>query len=130
MYKNVSDSISEEKQTCIQTHHLDFFLQNPLLPVTVTDQIRLWEREKNRLQADEGEFYINGSTRDNALTRVMTTGILHSNFHTGADFELVKEYAESMGVLLWQDTARRLMFVSSAGMAPVRDFIARRRLHD
>lgn len=32
------------------------FLQNPLLPVTVQDQIRLWELEKNRLQSQEGEY--------------------------------------------------------------------------
>jgi transcription initiation factor TFIIH subunit 4 len=29
--------------------------QNPLLPVTVQDQIRLWELEKNRLKSSEGE---------------------------------------------------------------------------
>jgi transcription initiation factor TFIIH subunit 4 len=102
-------------------------LQNPLLPVTVTDQIRLWEREKNRLQADEGKFSL-------MLYAICTNfpffslGILHFNFHTGADFELVREYADSMGVLLWQDTAKRLLFVSLAGMAPVRDFMERRRL--
>jgi RNA polymerase II transcription initiation/nucleotide excision repair factor TFIIH, subunit TFB2 len=28
--------------------------QNPLLPVTVQDQIRLWELEKNRLKSHEG----------------------------------------------------------------------------
>jgi transcription initiation factor TFIIH subunit 4 len=28
--------------------------QNPLLPVTVQDQIRLWELEKNRLKSSEG----------------------------------------------------------------------------
>lgn len=33
--------------------------QNPLLPVTVQDQIRLWELEKNRLKSSEGEL-LNG----------------------------------------------------------------------
>lgn len=28
--------------------------QNPLLPVTVQDQIRLWELERNRLKSSEG----------------------------------------------------------------------------
>lgn len=28
--------------------------QNPLLPVTVQDQIRLWELERNRLKSQEG----------------------------------------------------------------------------
>jgi hypothetical protein len=30
--------------------------QNPLLPVTVQDQIRLWELEKNRLKSREGSL--------------------------------------------------------------------------
>lgn len=29
-------------------------IQNPLLPVTVQDQIRLWELERNRLKSQEG----------------------------------------------------------------------------
>lgn len=30
------------------------FLKMPLLPVTVQDQIRLWELERNRLKSREG----------------------------------------------------------------------------
>jgi hypothetical protein len=56
------------------------------------------------------------------------SGILHSDFHTGADFELVREYADKMGVLVWHDVLKRMMFVSSAGVAPVRDFIDRRNM--
>jgi transcription initiation factor TFIIH subunit 4 len=56
------------------------------------------------------------------------SGVLHSDFHTGADFELVREYAEKMGVLLWHDPMKRMVFVSQAGVAPVRDFIDRRNL--
>lgn len=29
-------------------------LQKPLLPVTVQDQIRLWELERNRIKAQDG----------------------------------------------------------------------------
>lgn len=29
-------------------------LQRPLLPVTVQDQIRLWELERNRIKTQEG----------------------------------------------------------------------------
>ncbi len=32
-------------------------MQKPLLPVTVQDQIRLWELEKNRLKSEEGLSY-------------------------------------------------------------------------
>ena len=30
-------------------------LQRPLIPPTVSDQIRLWERERDRLEFGEGE---------------------------------------------------------------------------
>ena len=33
-------------------------IQNPLLPVTVQDQIRLWELEKNRLNSQEGTSHV------------------------------------------------------------------------
>lgn len=32
--------------------------QKPLIPVTVQDQIRLWELEKNRVKSDEGTALI------------------------------------------------------------------------
>jgi hypothetical protein len=31
-------------------------LQKPLLPVTVQDQIRLWELERNRIKTQEGKL--------------------------------------------------------------------------
>lgn len=31
-------------------------VQKPLLPVTVQDQIRLWELERNRLKSQEGDM--------------------------------------------------------------------------
>lgn len=33
-----------------------FVLQTPVLPPTITDQIRLWELERDRLQFTEGEW--------------------------------------------------------------------------
>jgi len=33
-------------------------VQKPLIPVTVQDQIRLWELEKNRVKSDEGTALI------------------------------------------------------------------------
>ena len=32
--------------------------QKPLLPVTVQDQIRLWELEKNRVKSQEGRYHV------------------------------------------------------------------------
>lgn len=79
------------------THHAhpQMFKNDPLLPVTVTDQIRLWEREKRRIRAEEG--------------------FLHEEFGSGADFELVRTYADNMRVLLWSDSAKRRMFISKQG---------------
>ncbi|KAJ7138022.1 hypothetical protein C8R44DRAFT_340385 [Mycena epipterygia] len=49
---------------------------NPLLPVTVQDQIRLWELEKNRLKSQEGYLY--------------------TAFTSPADYELVLNYAKQL----------------------------------
>jgi transcription initiation factor TFIIH subunit 4 len=100
--------ISAEQIIMYLTHHAhpQMFKNNPLLPVTVTDQIRLWERETNRVQPEEG-------------------GML-SGFSSGADFTLVREYAEQMGVLMWHNVDLRKMFVSANGIQPILDFIKRR----
>jgi transcription initiation factor TFIIH subunit 4 len=37
---------------------IGLFPQNPLIPVTVQDQVRLWELEKNRLKSQEGLFTV------------------------------------------------------------------------
>jgi hypothetical protein len=49
-------------------------VQKPLLPVTVQDQIRLWELERNRLKSQEGEvkiitwmYYANIATTNQAI---------------------------------------------------------------
>lgn len=50
MRKNVSTRMFPSLRSELIIH------QNPLLPVTVQDQIRLWELEKNRLKSSEGEI--------------------------------------------------------------------------
>ncbi|SPO37818.1 probable TFB2 - TFIIH subunit (transcription/repair factor) [Pseudozyma flocculosa] len=82
------------------------YRSDPLLPVTVSDQIRLWEREKNRVGQE--------------------LGALFTEFSSQADFEQVRNYADQMGVLLWQDESKRCFFVAEEGFQPVRDFIRRR----
>lgn len=102
--------IGAEQIIMYLTHHAhpQMYKNDPLLPVTVTDQIRLWEREKHRVQPEEGAML--------------------SHFSSGADFNLVREYAEQMGSLLWSDANTRRMFIISDGLQPVSDFI-KRRLH-
>jgi len=99
--------------TFLSTHaHPQMRKQDPLLPPTVTDQIRLWEMEKNRI--------------------VDTAGFLYDDFRAAADFKLVKDYAEQMGVIIWladpklpPPTCWR-MFVTEDGHPVIRDFIKRR----
>lgn len=50
-------------------------------------------------------------------------------FSSGADFNLVQEYAEQMGVLLWSDVNTRKLFVAASGIQPLYDFINRRLAH-
>lgn len=78
----------------------------PLLPITVTDQIRLWERERNRVEESQGYLY--------------------ADFASAEDYRLVRDYARSLAVLLWEDENKRRCFVEARGHEPVRDFIRRR----
>ncbi|KAG7444726.1 transcription factor Tfb2 [Guyanagaster necrorhizus] len=80
---------------------------NPLLPVTVQDQIRLWELEKNRLKSQEG--------------------CLYTSFTSQADYELVLKYAKQLDVVLWENAAKRCFFGSLEGHANIREFIERRK---
>ncbi|TCD64042.1 RNA polymerase II transcription factor B 52 kDa subunit [Steccherinum ochraceum] len=78
----------------------------PLLPVTVQDQIRLWELEKNRMESREGYLY--------------------TEFASQADYEYVLEYAKKLDVVLWENSSRRCFFGSTEGHANIRGFIERR----
>ncbi|KAI9434257.1 transcription factor Tfb2-domain-containing protein [Lactarius indigo] len=78
----------------------------PLLPVTVQDQIRLWELERNRIKAQEG--------------------FLYTAFASQADYEYVLNYARQLDVVLWENTTKRCFFGSVEGHANIRGFIERR----
>ncbi|PCH42362.1 transcription factor Tfb2 [Wolfiporia cocos MD-104 SS10] len=78
----------------------------PLLPVTVQDQIRLWELEKNRLKSEEGYLY--------------------TAFASQADYEYVLNYAKQLNIVLWENPSRRCFFGSLDGHANIRGFIERR----
>jgi transcription initiation factor TFIIH subunit 4 len=92
--------------------------QNPLLPVTVQDQIRLWELEENRLKSQEFTrvFVIDGGH----------LGYLYTAFTSPADYELVLNYAKTLEVVLWENAAKRCFFGSLDGHANIKSFIERR----
>lgn len=54
----------------------------PILPPTIVDQIKLWENERNRFLFSEG--------------------VLYSQFLSQTDFEVLRDHAFSIGVLIWQ----------------------------
>lgn len=83
--------------------------QSPILPPTITDQIRLWELEKDRLQ--------------------FTEGVLYNQFLSQADFEVLRDRAQGLGVLVWQNPAHRVMVVSPHGHSEVKRFWKRQKSH-
>jgi transcription initiation factor TFIIH subunit 4 len=101
--------------------------------VTVQDQIRLWELERNRIKTQEGEL---GNRlppvkcfRILYIARLVThvgSGFLYTAFASQADYEYVLNYARQLDVVLWENTAKRCFFGSVEGHGNIRGFIERR----
>ncbi|NXA57490.1 TF2H4 factor, partial [Nothocercus julius] len=81
--------------------------QIPVLPPTITDQIRLWELERDRLRFSEG--------------------VLYSQFLSQGDFEVLRGHARALGVLVFEHPARRLLVVTPAGHPDVKRFWKRHK---
>lgn len=63
-----------------------------VLPPTVTDQIRLWQLERDRLRA--------------------TSGFLFKDFTSLAEYQAPCQYAAEIGVLAWKSDRKRMFFVT------------------
>lgn len=87
--------------------HEQISLKNPVLPPTVTDQIHLWEMERDRFR--------------------FTDGVLYNQFLSQSDFELLRDYAKDLGVLVWDKPARRVMVVARKGHDEVKRFWKRQK---
>uniref|UniRef100_A0A8C2GSB8 General transcription factor IIH subunit 4 n=2 Tax=Cyprinus carpio TaxID=7962 RepID=A0A8C2GSB8_CYPCA len=83
--------------------------RTPILPPTIKDQIMLWELEKDRLQ--------------------FTEGVLYNQFLSQADFEVLRDRAQGLGVLVWQNPAHRVMVVTPHGHSEVKRFWKRQKSH-
>jgi transcription initiation factor TFIIH subunit 4 len=105
--------------------------------VTVQDQIRLWELERNRIKTQEGKLgqfswavflvpwcWVGNTQLFFLLAR--TLGFLYIAFASQADYEYVLSYARQLGVVLWDNPAKRCFFGSVEGHANIRGFIERR----
>ncbi|ANB12712.1 TFIIH/NER complex subunit TFB2 [Sugiyamaella lignohabitans] len=80
---------------------------DPVIPPTVMDQIKLWQLEMDRIRASDG--------------------FLYTDFSSFQEYDLVATYAAELGVLEWQDPKRWRFFVSREGNAQVVDFVNRRK---
>lgn len=96
--------------------------------MTVQDQIRLWELERNRIKTQEGRpECLDGSFGyyTHLVTRI-TSGFLYAAFASQADYEYVLNYARQLDVVLWENSVKRCFFGSVEGHANIRGFIERR----
>ena len=53
-------------------------------------------------------------------------GYLYTSFSSQADYEFVLNYAKQLGVVLWDNAAKRAFFATMEGHANIRGFIERR----
>nr|CAG4643886.1 EOG090X04KD [Lepidurus arcticus] len=74
----------------------------PALPPTISDQIRLWELERDRFSFKEG--------------------VMYNQFLSQVDFELLRNYAQDIGVLVWETPMKRTMVVTREGHEDVKKF--------
>lgn len=57
---------------------------------------------------------------------LLLSGYLYTSFASQADYEFVLKYAKELGVVLWENAAKRSFFGSMDGHANIRGFIERR----
>ncbi|XP_064457313.1 general transcription factor IIH subunit 4-like [Ornithodoros turicata] len=81
--------------------------EDPVVPPTILDQLRLWELERDRF--------------------TFTGGVLYSQFISQGDFQMLRNYASDLGVLIWDNPSKRVMVVSRNGHDDVKRFWKRHR---
>jgi transcription initiation factor TFIIH subunit 4 len=77
----------------LTTHaHPQMLRNQPVLPPTVVDQIRLWQLEEDRMKS--------------------TPGFMLQEFTNSAEYKDIVEYAEQLGVIMWRKDQLMKFFVS------------------
>ncbi|KMZ72824.1 General transcription factor IIH subunit [Zostera marina] len=79
----------------------------PRVPENVTDQIRLWENDRNRVE--------------------MTHSHLYEDFPSRDVFEAACDYARELGGLLWRDSKKMFFIVNGDAHQDMRDFLRRQK---
>ena len=87
--------------------HPQMLTRTPIIPPTITDQIKLWEMERDRLRYSEG--------------------VLYNQFLSQKDYEMLRRYADDTNVLLWSNNQKRLMVVAKAAHDTVKQFWKRNK---
>lgn len=75
-----------------------------VLPPNVVDQIKLWQLELDRIQTFDGYLF--------------------KDFKNQSEYDILCNYAQEVGVLIWAEKAKLRFFVT--GMAQVADFAGRK----
>lgn len=105
----VANGISAEQILhFLRSHaHPQMLVNKPVIPATISDQIRLWELERERL--------------------TFTAGILYNDFLSQPDFDILRDYAKDLGVLTWEDPRRRVLVIAPEGHEDIKRFWKRQR---
>lgn len=81
--------------------------------MTVIDQIRLWEMERNRLKTTPGKVRRRKSDIGTNSTFVVAfLAYLYHDFNMQSDFEAAEKHAKDLGVLLWSNSKKRMMVIN------------------
>jgi transcription initiation factor TFIIH subunit 4 len=75
----------------------------PVVPETVSDQLRLWETDRNRVELEPAYFY--------------------DDFPTVSIYEAVVQHARELGGLLFEDASNRRLVVRADLHEDMRQFI-------
>lgn len=78
-------------------------MKRGIIPSNVSDEIRLWEAEQERVQ--------------------FISGVLLSDFHSSASFERVLSFANGIGAVLWSNTSLFKLVVERENYESVKKFI-------
>ncbi|KAI8061008.1 RNA polymerase II transcription factor B subunit 2 [Gongronella butleri] len=98
---------AEQMIAYLQSHaHPQMRKKTPILPLTVVDQMRLWEMERNRLKT--------------------TPAFMYMNYNVQADYDASEKHARQVGVLLWANPKKRTMVITQVGHESVKGFVKRR----
>ena len=89
-------------------HPITYSTRRNIIPDNITDQIRLWKRETERVSAAYGRLWF--LEKEPAV------------------YDRMIQAAELMPTMLWKDDSTKRMFVTNEGLALFRDLLRKTRL--